>query len=243
MSTSALRREDLLRWRLPSFQRKVRFAQMLVRDALLHAKNWYCAVSGGKDSTVMLDLVRSVQPDVVAIWADDELEHEESVTFLTETLHDVTVCSGFARHAGWFDPWRDKPYFREPLLGMIWTHDRTEPWSWRVGYDGCFVGLRKQEATRRRISLNRFGSLHRVEMGQWRCSPLASWDVADVWAYIAGRELPYNPVYDRLTEIGVPREKQRVGPLPLAPGWHLRLGWPQLYERLLARYGRRPGWT
>ncbi len=56
---------------------------------------------------------------------------------------------------------------------------------------------------------------------------------------IAGMGLPYNPVYDRLAEIGIERERQRVGPLPLTPGWILERGWPEMYRDLVARYGPR----
>lgn len=37
----------------------------------------YVSFSGGKDSTVLLDIVRSVYPDVLAVFADTGLEYPE----------------------------------------------------------------------------------------------------------------------------------------------------------------------
>lgn len=245
MSGDALRREDALRARLAQWRARVRHAETLVGEALTIARHPYVAFSGGKDSLVTLAIVARLAPGIEAIWSDDELEYDEQLTFIPYAAQALGarlgICSGFARHAGWFDPWRHQPFWHAPDPAMIWTGERMESWSWRMGYDLVFTGLRKQEARYRRIALSRFGRLFRHGSGQWRCHPLAGWDVADVWAAIAEWELPYNPVYDVLTRIGVERREQRVGPLPLAAGWMLRDGWPALWLRLNARYGNQWG--
>ena len=106
------------------------------------------------------------------------------------------------------------------------------------GYDLSFLGLRAQEALYRRFNAAR-GRLYQVQSFQWHCQPIVGWTADDVWAAIAGLGLPYNPVYDRLADAGVERKQQRVGPLPLSPGWILQRTWPEMYRRLVERYGRR----
>ena len=49
----------------------------------------HVAFSGGKDSTVLLDLVRRIYPDVPAIFVDTGLEYPELREFV-KTLHNVT---------------------------------------------------------------------------------------------------------------------------------------------------------
>lgn len=240
---SALTPADALRFRLPSFGEKVARADRVVRDALALMRRPQVAFSGGKDSLVVLDLVLRQRPDAAVVWSDDELEYDEQETYVTVVVPryfgcTVTVTLGHARHGGWFDPWRARPYWRDPVPGAVFLGERVEDWSARR-YDGCFVGLRRQEAPRRRVYLAANGRLHRLANGQWRCNPLAGWTVDDVFAYVAGSGLPLNPVYDVLAGIGVDRAAQRVGPLPLSPGWHLRLGWPAAYRRLVERYGQR----
>jgi len=57
---------------------KVRLSKEKIRDWILHWKgNVYVSFSGGKDSTVLLDLVRSIYPDVPAVFMDTGLEYPE----------------------------------------------------------------------------------------------------------------------------------------------------------------------
>ena len=62
-----------------------------------------------------------------------------------------------------------------------------------------------------------------------------------MWALIAGWGLAYSAAYDVMERIGIPRRRQRVGPLPLAPRSQLEAGWPDVLARLETRYQRR--WT
>ncbi|MCK5722207.1 MAG: phosphoadenosine phosphosulfate reductase family protein [Gammaproteobacteria bacterium] len=53
--------------------------------------NIYVSFSGGKDSTVLLDIVRSMYPDVVAVFADTGLEYPEIREFVKTIDNVVTV--------------------------------------------------------------------------------------------------------------------------------------------------------
>lgn len=201
------------------------------------------ALSGGKDSLVTLAIVRSVLPTVEVLWTDDELEYAETVAHIErlerEWELDLTVRLSPATHAGWFRPWSARPYWREPRPDAIASDGvATRKWQAGRGHDLVFTGLRAQESRRRSEHLRLNGPIYRTSHG-WRACPLWDWSADEVWAYIAGRELPYNPVYDRLATIGVERDKQRVGPLPLARGADLAAGWPDMWSRLIKRYGSR----
>lgn len=239
---SAVRRDDRARAESWFFRQLVTRTLREVEAALAVMATPYVSISGGKDSTVLLDLVRRVDPAVPAIWSDDELEHDETVAFVRAVPNHLTVV-GHATHAEWFTSWTDLPAFRPPEPDAIPIPGLMDVWSIDAGYDGAFIGLRAEENRHRRIRSARFGPLHRHASGQWRATPIQHWTVDDVWAYIAARDLPYNPVYDTLAQIGVPRPEQRVGPLPLAQGWHLKRGWPELFARLEARYGRMWGFA
>jgi len=56
-----------------------------------YCKQVYVSFSGGKDSTVLLHLVRTLYPDVVAVYSDTGLEFPEIRNFVKETENVVWV--------------------------------------------------------------------------------------------------------------------------------------------------------
>jgi len=68
--------------------------------------------------------------------------------------------------------------------------------------------------------------------------PLWDWTTDDVWAHIARHQLPVNPVYAKLRQLGAPEHAQRVSHMVDGTGleqgrltW-LRRGWPDLFNEL-----------
>ncbi|MDN5655928.1 MAG: phosphoadenosine phosphosulfate reductase family protein, partial [Kocuria sp.] len=53
-------------------------------------------------------------------------------------------------------------------------------------------------------------------------SPAWRWSSEEVFAYIAERDLPLNPLYRQQVELGVPEHRARVG--LIVDGWSLEQG-------------------
>jgi len=212
---SAVTAADELRWRLPSFRRKVDRARARVTAMLETCPNPYVALSGGKDSLVTLALVCEQRPGV-----------------------DIGRCYSMAP-IDWIVPWTSEPFFRPPEPDMEDFGASIKTAAGSVGYGGSFVGLRAEEAMIRELNLRRRGMLYQTVNGQWHCQPIARWLVDEVWAVIAGMGLPYNPAYDEMAAVGIRRDEQRIGALPLAPGWVLERVWPGMFRELVGRYGAR----
>lgn len=216
---------------------------MALAEGLALAPDAYVALSGGKDSLVALALASERRPGIAALWTDDELEYAETPATTRGIAErcgaSLVMKTGTQAHGGWFRPWTSDDPWRHPEVGCHITRERARTFMAARGHDGVILGLRAEEAPRRQLTARAHGLVHQGADGWVSIRPLLWWSVADVWAAIAARELPYHPVYDTLARIGVPREAQRVGPLPLTPGWILRDGWPELHRRLIARYGAR----
>ncbi len=247
--TLTLMPEDAAEWqhfRSERFRERVVRSIMVIQEALRTAKKPYIAFSGGKDSLVTMHLVLSLREDATLAWSDDELEYPESVAYMAALRgmaapEQFFITHGRATHARWFRPWRDPPYWREPLAGTIRIDMAQDDWMARQGHDLTFTGTRLGESKARARHFAARGLLYRLKSGTGRhCSPIAEWTEDDVWAYIAGHRLPYNPVYDILREeCGLSRERQRVGPMVLTPRADLAQGWPDVLDDLEERYGKR----
>lgn len=68
-----------------SFEAKIARSAEVIRKWYEHCEGKvYVSFSGGKDSTVLLDLVRSIYPDVLAVFADTGLEYPEIREFIQQ---------------------------------------------------------------------------------------------------------------------------------------------------------------
>lgn len=232
----------------------------------------YVAFSGGKDSLVVLDLARSVDPNVPVVFFDSGAEYPETYDYL-------------ARIA---DHWRlrfevvaaEPPLLTALAVTGMWDHDAqttrpvaalhdiliTEPSRqahaahgpgelWGVRADESAKGTGRWALYHRALAdevarachgccntrsqqRRRHGGLITRADGTRVFGPVWNWSSTDVWAHIARRGLPVNPVYAKLQALGVPERHQRVSHVVdgsfLERGrvtW-LRRGWPDLFEQI-----------
>lgn len=244
-----------------AFQHKLDKTKQIIDEAIQKVgEHAYIAYSSGIDSETVLDLLYSAGYRLPILWGDDAWDYPESLAFLRETEQRYDF---YLQRIRCMDPWRDwclemsRPDLAEdPAALEVWGNPNEWTDTWRSltkdaplhGYTGVFLGLLASESRSRGYAL-RNGSkpLYQVksEQGMWHCSPLAAWTKSDVWAYTVMHDLQYNPVYDKLAELGVPLDKRRVAPLTChrvlqfgSHGHALKSGWPELHNKLCAVFPR-----
>lgn len=75
-----------------SLEEKVMLSQSRIRDWYNHWNGMvYIAFSGGKDSTVLLDLVRDLYPEVPAVFNNTGLEYPEILAFVRSFSNVITL--------------------------------------------------------------------------------------------------------------------------------------------------------
>jgi len=226
---------------------------MCVEQAMYYGKIGV-SFSGGKDSLVLLDLVRRVIPDAPAAMFDSGCELRQTydvleyyaVDIIESRLGLIEMC----RHGGYWgyetpvDPDAtfdfDEILVYEPARRFVSTNN----------LDVVALGLRGEESTGRYFNSRIGGELYYAKgVGVWHLTPLAFWSVADIWAYIASQGLEYNRAYDKLAELGVPRERQRIstilGSVAAAFGRYVYLKKidPDLWNRLAAEFPKIRSYT
>ena len=215
----------LLHARTRQHRRAVEQAEWLIAGAM-ERHTLAVSFSGGKDSSVIRLLAQQLQPDVPVVWSDGGLELPETLA-----LMEVVQPAYHVQSVTW--------WHRFPAAGRSPEAVSKAALCRREGWDGYILGLRAEESRVRAINTAQRGLLYRVQTGEyagaWHCQPIARWSVLDVWAYLLTRGATYNAAYDRMDELGIPLERQRVGP-PLderavAAGSMevLRVGWPEQY--------------
>lgn len=215
VAARALGKADLLHARTRVYRQHVAHAQTAITEAICLGSVGV-SVSGGKDSTVTLDLVRSLVPDAPAAWFDSGAELSGTAEIVAqqgaERVIPIRDLPDMCRYSGWWG-YRD-PVKRGASFDVLATLilEPSERFAATHHLDVMALGLRAHESRGRRRSAALRGDLYRVESAAlWHLCPLAWWTTADVWAYLAEHDLPYHPAYDAMTALGVPREQQRIG--------------------------------
>lgn len=241
--------DDLTRFRfelhgkLRSHRYLVQLARQRVAKWLSLVNNPYIAFSTGKDSSVVLHLVREQAPDTPAVYFDADCAFPESKEMLDRTPNLVTfpadepLLETFRRFGG-FDagPKLERETMRTtvwgPIRRLIAEH----------GFDGVAYGLRAEENAGTRGMLMRYrGAVFQYRRdGLWACQPICDWEYNDVWAFIVSQNIDYCGVYDRMWDM--PEEDQRVSYWAGETKRHwgrwawLKRNYPDLFNRFAAEF-------
>lgn len=236
-----------LEWRLRSKMKEygwhVEQARRIIREAHDAAAFAICW-SGGKDSTAMCHLVKSLYPETPIITQFDDCDWPEKRPYIERVALEM----------GWsiveavpdFSVWDAAKRYRigeEALCGLqhpLTVEGFLEPLNdarKRVGCDGLYIGLRAQESKARRMNRGKRGDLYRVKSGVWHCMPMAAWRTDDVFAYLTASEVEINPCYFH-NHLLKTDEIRLSWALPTPQGYshgdmeHIRKYYPEQYRKL-----------
>jgi phosphoadenosine phosphosulfate reductase len=209
--------------RLTVFRRKVDRALDLIAGA---ARPLGVAVSGGKDSTVVLHLVRRVYPDAVAGFFHSGAELQDTLDWIEATPNVQTIPAGggglieLCKANGY---WGHTPESDHPQVvdfGEALIYQPATAFIRRNRLATVALGLRAGESGGRRMSAQVRGTRYDVgymsERVGWNVQhlcPIQWWTEDDVWAYIAVHDLTYNVAYDKMAAMGMTRKEQRISTL------------------------------
>jgi 3'-phosphoadenosine 5'-phosphosulfate sulfotransferase (PAPS reductase)/FAD synthetase len=225
----------------------VESARHLCGEWLARIKNPSVAFSGGKDSTVVLHIVRSIHPKCPAHYSHPEYELDETRALLNAT-QNLCQYAYRNRHADWFTAWENPSIIPD---GVVWFDGKTSAaWAVDNGIDGVAVGIRAEENAYRRIVIRKMGALfYAWNKRIWQSWMIHNWTVEDVWAYILSNDVPYNQAYNRMDDANIPLKDQRIGPfanrraLDRGQLTILRTVFPEQFNRFAATHPEAGSYT
>lgn len=206
--------------------------------AHLETNDGFVAWSGGKDSTVVVDMAIQVDPHVPVVVYDSGLLFPETVAYIrhlaTEWRLDLhwiraepDLLTIFAASGGWDMNAPDRELkgqigdvlIREPAAKAHARFGRGSLWGVRAEEEKGRVHLYRTalaEATRQHPQLTReqtrarYGGMITRQDGTVTYGPIWDWSRTDVFQYLHSRRIPPNPLYAALAAAGAPEHRIRV---------------------------------
>lgn len=235
---------DALLGMLSTAKSKEANAQSMIQRHLEEHPDSFLSFSGGKDSTVLVVLATRIKPDIPVCFYDSGMEFPETLEYVSTIvdtfdlnfhhIHAGDVLGVLVEHA-WYNHYRDARDVGVSLKDVKITMPSDLAHS-KFG-KGRLWGLRSDESNGRAALLRSTRGITRYRNGQVACAPLWNWTDSDVRGYLARNRIPLNPLYDKLTRLGVPAKEQRAGAyfdggLDFGRMTWLKRGWPEIYDQL-----------
>ena len=167
---------------------------------------FHVAFSGGKDSCVLLDLVKKSLPQgsFVVVFGDTGMEFPDTYT-LVDAVEAECRAEGipFYRAASHFKPEESWRLFGPPSRTLRWccSVHKSTPQTLKIreilgrkNYVGLdFVGVRAAESIRR--STYQYENFGKKQRGQFSHNSILEWTSAEIWLYVYTHNLLINETY------------------------------------------------
>lgn len=169
---------------------------------------FHVAFSGGKDSIVLLELVKRALPrsSFMVVFGDTGMEFPDTYAAVDQVEARCKEDGiAFYRAASHFKPEESWKLFGPPSRVLRWccTVHKSVPQTLKIreilgkrDYTGMdFVGVRAHESAAR--SEYEYENYGKKQKGQYSFNPILEWSAAEVWLYIYQRALVVNDAYKK----------------------------------------------
>lgn len=202
-----------------SLEQKILRAQQLVFSEIKKSKKPVVSCSFGKDSMVVLHLVRLICKKALVVFHNTLVEYPETYEYRDLILKEWNI-ENYLETKPVKTFWECvKEYGFPQYRHMNHTKGGKRPhqpkccrWMKEIpikrffkknDVDANFIGLQASESMVRRLSFFREGEVFNSRTYKVRIvRPLMIWKDSDIWGYHKKYKIPYNPIYDKMPRNG-----------------------------------------
>jgi len=201
-----------------SYEDKLIWSQQIICFALKSNKKPCVSLSWGKDSVVMLHMIRKYCKKLYVIFANTRIEYPETYKYRDMMLksffkdinyYETKPIKNFGECVnkyGYPDIRRSSETGHKTRTPKCCYYLKEKPLNDKqkeLGVDVEFWGLQTSESMNRRRLFMRFGAYYYTKTRKrYTCLPLAIWNDKDVMRYIKENKIPLNPLYNQMKRTG-----------------------------------------
>lgn len=235
-------------WRLYSqtyeYKKTLKSAITITQMAKDSGQKYAIFWSGGKDSTVMTHLVKSIWKECEIVSQFDDCDWPETKPYIVSvaTKLDWFVHEVYPNFSVWEYVQKKCKLGIEDLCAK--THRLTQEAflkpldevKQQLGCTGSFLGLRRLESNARKKNYKFHGHTYTTKSGETICMPLIHFDAKDVFAYLVSNDIEINPCYLQ-NRFKSPEEIRLTWALPTVMGIgtgdleHMRMYYPDHFRK------------
>lgn len=201
-----------------SYEDKLLWSEQLILYALKVNKVPSVSLSWGKDSVVMLHLIRKYCKNTIVIFANTGVEYPETYKYRDMMLKGLFSDINYVETKPIKNFWQcvkeyGYPHYRmtseqgtskrQPKCCLFLKERPMDVKQKELGVDCVFIGLMGTESMNRRRLFMRCGPYYfKKSVGRNVCLPLMIWKDEDVNRYVADNNICLNPLYSKMSRTG-----------------------------------------
>lgn len=189
---------------------KIIWSEQVILNALKSHKYPYVACSWGKDSIVMLHLIRKFCKDITVVFNNTMVEYPETYKYRDRMLQEWKI-KNYYETKPIKDFWRCVKEYGYPKLRSS-NQGNTTPQcckylkdypakklSKEKGFDCAFIGILGEESMQRRLLFIKHGYHYFVKKENiHKVQPIIIWKDEDIYEYVRIKRIPMNQIYSKL---------------------------------------------
>ena len=197
-------------------EQKIAWSEQVILKALKANNNPSVSLSWGKDSVVMLHLVRKFCENTTVMYANTLCEYPETYKYRDMMLKTEFKDCNYIETRPIKTFWECVEQYGYPEIRSNAKGKRRQPMCCQylkekplmkkqkeLGIDCVFIGLQATESMNRRLLFLRMGEYYwnKTEKRN-KCMPLSIWTNKDIWEYSKINNLKQCTIYDKMVRNG-----------------------------------------